>query len=109
MKIWNSQKAQDFRKQLVKERVGICKKCGVDESAIFSGMSWLLKIPLLRRLSRRDKPVAVLVSVADAELPDKSEDAADIQDAKKALAEYHRNPASAEPFKAVLKNTRRKV
>ena len=79
MKIWNNQKAQDFRKQLVQERVGICKKCGVDESASFNGMSWLLKIPLLRRLSRRDKPIAVLVPLAAAELPDKPEDAADIQ------------------------------
>ena len=41
-------------------------------------------------LARRGKPVAVLVSLADAELLDKLEDAADIRDANKALAEYRR-------------------
>lgn len=53
MKIWNNEKAQAFREQLVKERVGICHKCGVDETAIFNGMSKLLKIPGLRNLSAR--------------------------------------------------------
>ena len=60
-------------------------------------------------LSRRGKAVAVLVSVADAELLARLEDAADIQDAKKALAEYRRNPASAVPFEAVLKKAGRKA
>ena len=60
-------------------------------------------------LARRGKPVAVLVSVADAELLDKLEDAADIQDAKKALAEYRKNPASAVPFEAVLKKAGHKA
>ena len=54
-------------------------------------------------LARRGKAVAVLVSVADAELLARLEDATDIQDAKKALAEYRRDPASAVPFKSVLK------
>ena len=60
-------------------------------------------------LTRRGKPVAVLVSLADAELLDKLEDAADIRDAKKALAEYRKNPASAMPFETVLKKAGRKA
>ena len=60
-------------------------------------------------LSRRGKAVAVLVSVADAELLARLEDAADMQAAKKALTEYCRNPASAVPFEAVLKKAGRKA
>ena len=60
-------------------------------------------------LTRRVKPVAVLVSVADAELLDRLEDAADVRDAKKALAEYRKNPASAVPFEAVLKKAGHKA
>ena len=60
-------------------------------------------------LARRGKTVAVLVSVADAELLARLEDAADMQAAKKALTEYRRNPASAVPFEAVLKKAGRRA
>lgn len=53
-------------------------------------------------LARRGKPVAVLVSVADAELLARLEDTADIRDAQKALAEYRENPSSARSLEDVL-------
>lgn len=60
-------------------------------------------------LARRGKPVAALVSLADAELLAKLEDVADVRDAKKALTEYRKNPAGATPFEAVLKKAGRKA
>ena len=59
-------------------------------------------------LARRGKPVAALVSMADAELLAKLEDAADIRDAKKALAEYRRNPASAVDLEDYIRTRRAK-
>ena len=53
MKIWNNQKAQDFRKGLLKERTGVCAKCCVDESMILDKYRILYKIPLIRNLSHR--------------------------------------------------------
>lgn len=59
-------------------------------------------------LARRGKPVAVLVSVADAELLAKLEDAADIRDARKALAEYRRNPSGAVALEEYIRKRRAK-
>jgi prevent-host-death family protein len=59
-------------------------------------------------LARRGKPVAVLVSVEDAELLEKLEEAGDLREARKALADYHKNPARAVPFETVLKRASHK-
>ena len=53
MKIWNNKKSQEFRKQLVKKRTGICKSCGVDEGFIYDKLKILYKIPLINRMSFR--------------------------------------------------------
>lgn len=54
MKIWNNKKAQEFRKQLVKKREGICESCGVDESFIYDKLKPLYRIPLLNKISYRN-------------------------------------------------------
>ena len=53
MKVWNSEAAQEFRKQLVKKRIGICKTCGVDESYIQKEFALFYKLPLINRLTHR--------------------------------------------------------
>lgn len=53
MKIWNNKKSQEFRKQLIKGRGGICSKCSVDETFILNKLSIFYKIPLIRNLSKR--------------------------------------------------------
>ena len=53
MKIWNSKKAQNFRRGLLKERRGICSKCCIDESMILNKYKIFYKIPLIKNLSHR--------------------------------------------------------
>ncbi|MFA5173807.1 MAG: radical SAM protein [Candidatus Pacearchaeota archaeon] len=53
MKIWNNKKARQFRKQLLKKRVGVCEKCFVDESYILDKLIFLYKMPLINLLSDR--------------------------------------------------------
>ena len=53
MKVWNSEAAQEFRKQLVKKRVGICKTCGVDETYIQKEFTLFYKMPFINRLTHR--------------------------------------------------------
>ena len=53
MKIWNNKKAQAFRKQLIKQRVGVCSRCFVDESFILDKFKLIYKIPLIKHLSYR--------------------------------------------------------
>jgi prevent-host-death family protein len=58
-------------------------------------------------IARRGKPVAGLVSADDLETLQRIEDAEDLRDARKALADYKRNPASAVTLDAYL--AKRKV
>jgi len=53
MKIWNNKKAQEFRKQLLKKRIGICEGCSMDESFIYNRLKILSKIPFFKFLSYR--------------------------------------------------------
>jgi len=53
MKIWNNQKAQEFRKQLLKSRIGVCSRCFVDESFILEKLKLLYKIPIINKFSKR--------------------------------------------------------
>ncbi len=53
MKIWNNEKAQEFRKQLLKKRTGVCSKCFVDETFIYEKLKPFYKIPIIRLLSKR--------------------------------------------------------
>lgn len=53
MKIWNNEKAQAFRKQLVKERIGICSTCGVNEEEIYNKFRFATKIPVLNQITHR--------------------------------------------------------
>ncbi|MBU2633720.1 MAG: radical SAM protein [Nanoarchaeota archaeon] len=53
IKIWNSKKAIEFRKQLVKERVGICKGCGIEEHFLYNKFKFFHKVPILKELSSR--------------------------------------------------------
>jgi len=53
MKVWNSESAQEFRKQLAKKRIGICKGCGVDETYIQKEFSIFYKLPLINKLTKR--------------------------------------------------------
>ena len=46
-------------------------------------------------IARRGKPIAALVAAEELEVLQRIEDAEDLRDARKALAEYKRNPASA--------------
>lgn len=55
MKIWNNKKAQKFRKQLVKNRKGVCSRCCVDESFIFNKLKFFYKTPVINLLSSRKK------------------------------------------------------
>jgi radical SAM protein with 4Fe4S-binding SPASM domain len=53
MKIWNNEKAQEFRKNLITERKGICAKCCVDESFLYEKLKLFHSIPLIKSLSYR--------------------------------------------------------
>lgn len=53
MKIWNSKEAQEFRKQLLKKRVGICEGCSMDETFIYDKLKIFAKIPFFKLLSYR--------------------------------------------------------
>lgn len=53
MKIWNNRKAQEFRRNLVRRRTGICTRCGVEEDFIYNSYWFLRKIPILNRLTYR--------------------------------------------------------
>ncbi len=53
MKVFNSEAAQEFRKQLVKKRIGICKTCGVDETYIQKEFHLFYKLPIINRLTYR--------------------------------------------------------
>ncbi len=54
MKIWNNEKAQEFRKQLIKKRVGICSTCGVNEDVLYNKFRFVNKIPGLKNITRRN-------------------------------------------------------
>ena len=47
------------------------------------------------RIARRGKAIAALVSADDLDTLQRIEDAEDLRDARKALARYRKNPASA--------------
>src|SRR3989338_310887 len=53
MKIWNNEKAQAFRKQLIKERIGICATCGVNEEVLYNKFKFVKKIPVLKNITER--------------------------------------------------------
>ena len=53
MKVWNSEAAQEFRKQLTKKRIGTCKTCGVDETYIQKEFHLFYKLPLINQLTHR--------------------------------------------------------
>jgi len=53
MRVWNSEAAQEFRKQLVKKRIGICKTCGVDETYIQKEFNLFYKLPLINKITHR--------------------------------------------------------
>lgn len=53
MKIWNNEKARNFRNQMIKKRIGICAKCCVDESYILDKYKSLYLIPIVKNLSHR--------------------------------------------------------
>ncbi|MEI7436389.1 MAG: type II toxin-antitoxin system prevent-host-death family antitoxin, partial [bacterium] len=55
------------------------------------------------RIARRGKPIAALVSADDLEMLQRTDDAADCADARKALAGYKRCPASAVPLDDYLR------
>ena len=55
IKIWNNKKAIEFRKQLVKERKGICKNCGIEEYFIYNKFKFFHKVPLIKNLSSRTR------------------------------------------------------
>jgi len=54
MKVWNNKKIRKFRKILATERKGICKDCFIDESYLYKRISLLSKIPLIRKISKRN-------------------------------------------------------
>lgn len=53
MKIWNNEKAKEFRKKIVNERKGICSSCCVDETFILEKLKPFYKIPLINLFSHR--------------------------------------------------------
>jgi len=53
MNVWNNKKAQDFRKNLIKKREGICARCCIDESFIYNKLSPFYKIPIINWFSYR--------------------------------------------------------
>ncbi len=55
MKIWNNEKAQAFRKQLVTKRIGICATCGVNEEEILNKFKFLTKIPIVKNITYRER------------------------------------------------------
>ena len=61
-------------------------------------------------LTRRGKPVAFIISVEDAEYLEALEDRMDLEDARKALAEFRASGEKLIPFEEVLaKAKKRKV
>ncbi len=54
------------------------------------------------QIARRGKPIAALVSADDLETLQRIEDAEDLRDARKALARYRKNPASAVPLAKIM-------
>lgn len=50
MKVWNNNQAQNFRKQIIKERKGICASCNVNEKFIRDKKKIIEKIPLINKL-----------------------------------------------------------
>jgi prevent-host-death family protein len=53
-------------------------------------------------IARRGKPIAALVSADELEVLQRIEDAEDRRDARKALARYRKNPASAIPLEQII-------
>lgn len=53
MRIWNNKKAQEFRKNILKQRTGVCWNCFGDESFILDKMKFLYKIPVLNKIPKR--------------------------------------------------------
>jgi radical SAM protein with 4Fe4S-binding SPASM domain len=53
MKIWNNEKAKNFRRQLLDKREGICSTCCIDESFILDRLKPFYKTPLIKNLSYR--------------------------------------------------------
>lgn len=53
MKIWNNEKTRNFRRQIIKERKGICSRCCIDESFISERLKPFYKIPLVNKISKR--------------------------------------------------------
>ena len=53
IKIWNNEKAQAFRKQLIKKRVGICASCGVNENVLYDKYKFINQIPMVQKLTHR--------------------------------------------------------
>jgi len=53
-------------------------------------------------IARRGKPIAALVSAEELEVLQRIEDAEDLRDARKALARYRKNPASAIPLEKIM-------
>ena len=53
MKVWNNQKMQQFRKQMIRQRAGLCLTCSVDESFIYNKFKPFYKTPLINLLSYR--------------------------------------------------------
>ena len=60
-------------------------------------------------IARRGKPIAALVSAEELEVLQRIEDAEDLRDARKALAEYKRNPASAISLDEFLRKRKARV
>jgi prevent-host-death family protein len=60
-------------------------------------------------IARRGKPVAALVAAEELEVLQRIEDAEDLRDARKALAAYKRNPASAIPLNEFLRKRKTRV
>lgn len=53
MKVWNNKKAQEFRKNLLKKREGICAKCCIDESFIYNKLKPFHKLSIIKEFSHR--------------------------------------------------------
>ncbi|MFH1210164.1 MAG: radical SAM protein [archaeon] len=53
MKIWNNKKAQEFRKQLLRKRIGVCSKCCVEEKYLYNKFKPFYKIPIINKFSYR--------------------------------------------------------
>jgi len=60
-------------------------------------------------LPRGGKPIAVLVAAEELEASQRTEAAEDLRAARKALAAYKRNPASAIPLDEFLRKRKTRV